>query len=138
MSDETSVQQFYDALADEFRVQDAFWDNAYDREIWRLEHDLLRPRLRDGDRLLDVGCGFYPHFDFTKTCDVVAGDLSFKSLLSRDIPKKPEARRKCDVGYHDVWFLDNQICWRSGTSVLNSGAPGFPSNRSTVRILCQG
>ena len=76
-----SSQVFYDSLAEDFRSQDTFWDNPYDCEIWRLEHDLLRPYLTNSGVLLDIGCGFYPHFEFASALVVVAGDISLKSLL---------------------------------------------------------
>ena len=76
-----SSQVFYDSLAEDFRAQDAFWDNPYDRETWRLKHDLLRPHLTNSGVLLDIGCGFYPHFEFATALAVVAGDVSLKSLL---------------------------------------------------------
>lgn len=73
-------KEYYDKLAREYRAQDDFWSNPYDTEIWRLEHDLIRTRLTPGP-MLDVGCGFYPHFEFTNDREVVAGDVSFESLL---------------------------------------------------------
>src|SRR5262245_23351160 len=75
------IQRYYDSLTAEYRAQDSFWDNPYDREIWRLEHDLICPRLMGSEPLLDLGCGFYPHFEFTETRMVVAGDISLKSLV---------------------------------------------------------
>lgn len=83
MTSATSLtsQEYYDKLACEYRAQDDFCDNPYDREIWRLEHDLIRRRLTDSGPMLDVGCGFYPHFDFTYERIVIAGDVSFESLL---------------------------------------------------------
>lgn len=73
-------RHYYDGLAAEFRAQDTFWDNPYDWEIWRLEHDLIGPHLNHPGGLLDLGCGFYPHFEFTKDRTVVAGDISAESL----------------------------------------------------------
>ena len=47
-------RRYYDALAAEYRAQDSFWNNPYDREIWCLEHDLIRPYLDRPGPLLDV------------------------------------------------------------------------------------
>jgi hypothetical protein len=56
-----SARDNYDALASEYEEQDEFWDNPYHAEVWRLEHDLVRPFLTADKPLLDLGCGFYPH-----------------------------------------------------------------------------
>jgi len=74
-------RRYYDDLAAEYRGQDAFWNNAYDTEIWRLEHQLIQRRLGNSDAMLDVGCGFYPHFEFTYDRLVIAGDVSLSSLI---------------------------------------------------------
>lgn len=78
---EVSSREYYDQLAQEYRAQDDFWNNSYDSEIWRLEHELIRHRLTTPGPMLDVGCGFYPHFEFTYDRPVIAGDISFDSLL---------------------------------------------------------
>lgn len=72
--------RYYNQAAAEYVDQDRFWDNPYDREIWRLEHDLIRQHLDPASPLLDLGCGFYPHFEFTSNRDVVAIDVSQRSL----------------------------------------------------------
>jgi len=74
-------REYYDFLAGEYKAQDDWWNNPYDAEIWRLEHDLIRDKLRLSGPMLDVGCGFYPHYEFTANRDVVAGDVSYESLL---------------------------------------------------------
>lgn len=74
-------QEYYDQLARKYKAQDDFWNNPYDAEIWRLEHDLIRSRISLPGPMLDVGCGFYPHFEFTYDRAVIAGDVSFESLL---------------------------------------------------------
>jgi ubiquinone/menaquinone biosynthesis C-methylase UbiE/uncharacterized protein YbaR (Trm112 family) len=76
-----SSRDYYDQLAQEYQGQDDFWNNPYDAEIWRLEHDLLKGRLIVSGPMLDVACGFYPHFKFTYGQSVIAGDISFESLL---------------------------------------------------------
>jgi len=72
---------YYDLLAKDYEQEDQFWDNPYDNEIWRLEHEIIRPHLDVSKPLLDVGCGFYPHDDFGPSMRIIAGDISFSSLL---------------------------------------------------------
>jgi len=78
-------QSYYDFLAADFSEQDEFWNNPYDNEIWRLEHELIQPYLDESSPLLDLGCGFYPHSELARNRFVIAIDVSGRSLgIARD------------------------------------------------------
>lgn len=74
-------REFYDLLAKDYEQENEFWDNPYDREVWRLEHELLRPSLQLSCPLLDLACGFYPHDNFGPSMRIIAADISICSLL---------------------------------------------------------
>jgi SAM-dependent methyltransferase len=114
-------QGFYDALAAEFRAQDSFWDNPYDREIWRLEHDLIRPYLNHPGPLLDLGCGFYPHFAFAEGRAVVAGDISFGSLrVARDFGDESGQVRLVQLDARHLPFASSSMAYAiAGGELLN-------------------
>jgi len=79
-SSQVNSQIYYDSLAEGFSEQDEFWNNSYDNEIWRLEHDLIQPYLDESSPLLDLGCGFYPHSELAANRIVIAIDISRGSL----------------------------------------------------------
>lgn len=96
-------RSYYDLLADNFEQENQFWDNPYDTEVWRLEHEVIGPYLDPHKPLLDVGCGFYPHDNFPLSVKIVAGDISFRSLL---IAKKhPPIHRTVDLVQFDAHCL---------------------------------
>lgn len=85
-------REYYDLLAEDYEQENQFWNNPYDNEVWRLEHEIIRPYLDPSEPILDVGCGFYPHDNFAPSIQIIAGDISFNSLVvARD--HSPEGRR---------------------------------------------
>jgi SAM-dependent methyltransferase len=74
-------RQYYDLLADEYEEQDEFWTNPYDLAVWELEHQMISGHLDVTRPVIDVGCGLYPHDGFSRSARIVAGDISFGSLL---------------------------------------------------------
>lgn len=114
-------QVYYDLLAGEYEEQNEFWDNHYDTEVWRLEHAIIRPYLDLSKPILDVGCGFYPHDNFAPSTRIIAGDISFGSLIvARDHPL--EGRRVDFVQFdaHHLPFRDNSFCQAvAGGELLN-------------------
>lgn len=104
-------QEYYDLLAEEYEEQNEFWENPYDSEVWRLEHDIIRSYLDPCKSILDIGCGFYPHDNFSPSIKLIAGDISFRSLLvARD--HLPEGRRVELVQFdaHRLPFRNNSFC----------------------------
>lgn len=73
-------KEYYDELAIEYEESNEFWNNPYDAEVWRLEHDVILPYLYRDKPLLDIGCGFYPHDNFPSDIKIIAGDISLESL----------------------------------------------------------
>lgn len=125
---------YYDALAAEFRVQDQFWDNPYDREVWRLEHDLIRPYLLQQGTLLDLGCGFYPHFEFTKQRTVVAGDVSFRSLVvARDFGDESRQVRLVQLDAHSLPFASSTIAYVIAGGELLNHLSDYPDALQEIR-----
>ena len=82
--DPRAAKDYYDQLARTYEEQDDFWQNPYDTEVWRLEHELLRGHLVPNQPVLDLGCGFYPHDDFPAGTPILAADLSLESLKIAD------------------------------------------------------
>jgi SAM-dependent methyltransferase len=137
---ESESQRYYNGLAAEFRAQDSFWDNPYDREIWRLEHDLLRPYLNRPGPLLDVGCGFYPHFAFAAERTVVAGDISLGSLrVARDFGDESGEVQLVQFDAHELPFASSSVAYAvAGGELLNHLADYPRALRELRRILRPG
>lgn len=127
-------QEYYDSLAAEFRAQDSFWDNPYDREIWRLEHDLLRPYLIDPGPILDLGCGFYPHFEFVNARTVIAGDISFGSLrVARDFGDESGAVHLVQYDVHALPFASSSMAYVIAGGELLNHLPDYQRVLKEVR-----
>jgi SAM-dependent methyltransferase len=127
-------QRYYDALAAEFRAQDSFWDNPYDREIWRLEHDLIHPFLNHPGALLDLGCGFYPHFDFTKERSVVAGDISLGSLrVARDFGDESRQVHLVQFDAHALPFASSSMAYAIAGGELLNHLSDYPRALGEIR-----
>lgn len=127
-------QRYYDALASEFRAQDSFWDNPYDREIWRLEHDLIRPYLNHPGPLLDLGCGFYPHFEFAAGRTVVAGDVSFGSLrVARDFGDESGQVHLIQFDAHALPFASSSMAYAIAGGELLNHLSDYPRALGEIR-----
>jgi SAM-dependent methyltransferase len=132
-----SSQAFYDSMAGDFQAQCAFWDNPYDREIWRLQHDLLRTHLPDSGPLLDIGCGFTPHSDFGRGRTVVAGDISFQSLVvARHLGDESRVVRLCQFDARALPFPSRSFgAVIAGGEVLNHIHDYEGAVREMARVL---
>ena len=124
-------------MAADFQARCAFWDNPYDREIWRLQHDLLRPHLHDSAPLLDIGCGFSPHSDFGRSRTVVAGDISFKSLMvARGLGDESRVVRLCQFDARGLPFRSGSFgAVIAGGEVLNHIRDYEGAVREMARVL---
>jgi ubiquinone/menaquinone biosynthesis C-methylase UbiE len=110
-------RQYYDSLAQNYEEENQFWDNPYDNEVWRLEHETIAPYLDPDKPILDVGCGFYPHDSFAPSIRIIAGDISFNSLVvARDHSPKNRRVDLVDFDAHHLPFPD-----RSFRQVLAGG-----------------
>ena len=114
-------KEYYDLLAEEYEEHNEFWENPYDTEVWRLEHEIIRPYLDPCKPILDVGCGFYPHDNFAPSIRIIAGDISFSSLvIARNHP--PEGRRVDLIQFdaHHLPFRTKSFCQAlAGGELLN-------------------
>ncbi len=114
-------QEYYDLLAEEYEEQNEFWENPYDSEVWRLEHKIIRPYLDARKPILDVGCGFYPHDNFTPSIRIIAGDISFGSLLiAKNHPPQGREVGLIQFDAYHLPFRDSSFCQAlAGGELLN-------------------
>lgn len=131
-------RRYYDSLAGEFRAQDSFWDNPYDREIWRLEHDLMRPYLNHPGPLLDPGCGFYPHFEFTRERAVFAGDISLGSLrVAREFGDESRQVQLVQFDVSALPFASGRFGYAIAGGELLNHVPDYPIVLGEIRRVLQ-
>ena len=74
-------QKYYDRLAADFNELDEFWQNPYDTATWELENSLVGQFFQGPHALLDLGVGFYPHFDGAGQRRLICLDVSSRSLV---------------------------------------------------------
>jgi ubiquinone/menaquinone biosynthesis C-methylase UbiE len=112
---------YYDVLAENYEGENQFWQNPYDSEVWRLEHDIITRYLTSSKPILDVGCGFYPHDNFPPSVRIIAGDISLRSLLvARDHPPQGRAVELVQFDAHHLPFRDGSFCQAiAGGELLN-------------------
>jgi ubiquinone/menaquinone biosynthesis C-methylase UbiE len=112
---------YYDLLAQNYERENQFWENPYDSEVWRLEHEIIARYLTPSEPILDVGCGFYPHDNFPPSVQVIAGDISFRSLLvARAHAPQGRAVKLVQFDGHHLPFRDASFCQAiAGGELLN-------------------
>lgn len=102
---------YYDLLAEDFEQENQFWENPYDIEVWRLEHAIIKPYLDPSKPILDVGCGFYPHDGFAPSVGIVAGDISYRSLLvAKNHPPQDRIVHLIQFDAHSLPFAGMSFC----------------------------